>query len=177
MQLRVVFKYLTIYIERPSKSDSAPVRGDGYEPGLRGSDPEPTQRHRTACGQDLVVVVGVEGGGEKFSDGEISKTTTVGPLQYDDYYAVLLSRAPVRSNMDERYSITSPDPQLKASTTSHRRTSERTNERTNERANIRPLLTPRAIARGACGHSPSITKYLAAWIATHGSPCLLLTEW
>jgi hypothetical protein len=47
-------------------------------------------------------------------------------------------------------SIASPDPQQKASTTSHRRTSERANER----ANIRPLLTPRAIARGACGHSP-----------------------
>jgi alpha-D-ribose 1-methylphosphonate 5-triphosphate synthase subunit PhnG len=29
----------------------------------------------------LVVVVGVEGGGEKFSDGEILKTTTVGSLQ------------------------------------------------------------------------------------------------
>ena len=84
----------------PSKSDSAPVRGDGYKPGLRSSDPKPTQRRRTACGQDLVVVVGVEGGGEKFSDGEILKTTTVGPLQYDNYYTVL-SRAPVRSNMDE----------------------------------------------------------------------------
>ena len=34
---------------RPSKSDSAPVRGDGYEPGLRSSDLEPTQRRRTAC--------------------------------------------------------------------------------------------------------------------------------
>jgi len=53
-----------------------------------------------------VVVVGVEGGGEKFSDGEILKTTTVGPLQYDDYYTVL-SRAPIRSNMDEQFSITS----------------------------------------------------------------------
>ena len=51
-------------------------------------------------------------------------------------------------------------------------------ERTNERANIRPLLTPRAIARGACGHSPlTTTKYLAAWIATHGFPRLLSTEW
>ena len=98
-----------------------------------------------------------------FSDGEILKTTTVGSLQYDDYHAVL-SRAPVRSNMDARYSITSPDPQLKASTTSHRRTSER--ERTNERANIRPLLTPRAIARGACGHSPycrNTTKAIAGY--------------
>ena len=59
------------------KSDSAPVRGDGYEPGLRSSDPEPTQRRRIACGQDLVVVVGVKGGSEKFSDGEILKTTIV----------------------------------------------------------------------------------------------------
>ena len=56
------------------------------------------------------MVVGVEGGGEKFSDGEILKTTTVGPLQYDDYYAVLLSRAPIRSNIDKQYSITSPNP-------------------------------------------------------------------
>ena len=31
-------------ITRPSKPDSAPIRGDGYEPGL----PEPTQRRRTA---------------------------------------------------------------------------------------------------------------------------------
>jgi len=64
-----------------------------------------------------VVVVGVKGGGEKFSDGEILKTTTVGPLQYNDYYAVLLSRAPIRSNMDKQYLITSPNPQLKALTT------------------------------------------------------------
>ena len=43
--------------------------------------------------------------------------------------------------------------------------------RTNERANIRPLLTPRAIARGACGHSPSTTEYyLAAWITPYGFP-------
>ena len=65
------------------------------------------------------MVIGVKGGGENFLDGEILKTTTVGPLQYNDHYAVLLSRVPVRSNMDAQYSITSPDPQLKASTTSH----------------------------------------------------------
>ena len=47
-----------------------------------------------------MVVVGVRGGGENFSDGEILKTTTIGPLQYDDYYTVLLSKAPVQSNMD-----------------------------------------------------------------------------
>jgi hypothetical protein len=39
--------------------------------------------------------MGVKGGGEKFSDSEILKTTTVGPLQYDDYYTILLSRAPI----------------------------------------------------------------------------------
>jgi len=68
--------------------------------GLWSSDPEPTQRRRIACGQDLVVVVGVKGGSENFLDSEILKTTTIGPLQYDDYYTVLLSRAPVQSNMD-----------------------------------------------------------------------------
>jgi hypothetical protein len=29
-----------------------------------------------------------------------------------------------------------------------------------KRANIRPLLTPRAIARGACGHSPYYYGFL-----------------
>ena len=57
-----------------------------------------------------MVVVGVRGGGEKFSDSKILKTTTIGPLQYDNYYTVLLSRAPVQSNIDTRYSITSPNP-------------------------------------------------------------------
>ena len=55
-----------------------------------------------------MVVVGVEGGGKKISDGEILKATTIGPLQYDDYYTILLSRAPIRSNMDKQFSITSP---------------------------------------------------------------------
>src|SRR5712675_2331956 len=91
----------------PSKSDSIPIRGNGYKPSLRSSDPEPTQRRRIACGQDLVVVVGVKGGGEKFSDGEILKTTTVGPLQYDDYYTVLLSGASVQSNIDTQFLIIS----------------------------------------------------------------------
>ena len=47
-----------------------------------------------------MVVIGVEGGGKKFLDGKILKTTTVGPLQYDNYYTVL-SRAPIQSNMDK----------------------------------------------------------------------------
>jgi hypothetical protein len=57
-----------------------------------------------------VVVVGVKGGGEKFSDGEILKTTTIGSLQYDNYYAVLLSRAPIQSNIDIQFLIISPNP-------------------------------------------------------------------
>ena len=44
-------------------------------------------------------------------------------------------------------------------------------EQTNEQVNIRPLLTPRAIARKACGHSPLIIEYyLAAWITLYGFP-------
>jgi hypothetical protein len=58
------------------------------------------QRRHIAYGQDLVVVIGIKGGSEKFSDSKILKTTTVGSLQYDDYYTVLLSRAPVRSNIN-----------------------------------------------------------------------------
>jgi hypothetical protein len=64
-----------------------------------------------------VVVIGVKGGGKKISDGKILKTTTVGPLQYDDYYAVLLSRVPIRSNIDTQYLIISPNSYLKALTT------------------------------------------------------------
>ena len=76
--------------------------------------------------------MGVEGGGGKFSDGEILKTTTVGPLQYDDYYTGL-SRAPVRSNIDEQFSITSPKTLIEsiddlASTNRQARANERTNE-------------------------------------------------
>jgi hypothetical protein len=54
------------------------------------------------------VVVGVKGSGKKISDGEILKTTTVGPLQYDDYYTILLSRAPIQSSIDAQYLIISP---------------------------------------------------------------------
>jgi hypothetical protein len=46
------------------------------------------------------MVIGIKGGGKKILDGKILKTTTVGPLQYDNYYTILLSRAPIRSNID-----------------------------------------------------------------------------
>ena len=81
------------------------------------------------------MVVGIKGGSKKFSDGEILKTTTVGPLQYDDYYTVLLSRAPVRSNMDAQFSITSLKTPMESiddltSTNGQARTSERTSKYT-----------------------------------------------
>jgi len=120
-----------------------------------------------------VVVIGVKGGGKKFSDSKILKTTTVSPLQYDNYYTIL-SRAPVQSNMDKQFLITSlktPIESINNLTLINRQA------RTNKRANIQPLLTPRAIARGAYGHLPfASTKYLAAWIVTYGFPYLLLTE-
>jgi hypothetical protein len=47
----------------------------------------------------VVVVRSVIGGSKKNSDGEILKTTTVGPLQFS-YYTVLLPKVPVRSNMN-----------------------------------------------------------------------------
>jgi hypothetical protein len=57
-----------------------------------------------------VVVVGVKGGGKKISDSKILKTTTIGSLQYDNYYAILLSRVPIQSNIDIQYLIISPVP-------------------------------------------------------------------
>ena len=62
------------------KSDFIPVRGDSYKPSLQSSDSKPTQKHRTTCGQDLVVVMGVKGSSKFFSDSEILKATTVSPL-------------------------------------------------------------------------------------------------
>jgi hypothetical protein len=55
------------------------------------------------------VVISVIGGGKKISDSEISKTTTVGPLQFS-YYTILLPKAPVQSNMDKWHLIISPNP-------------------------------------------------------------------
>ena len=55
-----------------------------------------------------MVVVSVIGGSKFFLDGEISKATTVGPLQFN--YAALLPKAPIQSNMDAQYLIASPNP-------------------------------------------------------------------
>jgi hypothetical protein len=69
------------------KSDSVPVHGNGYELSLWSLDLELTQRRHTAYRQDLIVVVDIKGGSEFFLDSEILKSTTVGPLQYNDYYS------------------------------------------------------------------------------------------
>ena len=60
----------------------------------------------------MEVVASIVGGGKKISDGEILKTTTVGPLQFS-YYTVLLPKTPVRSNMDVLHSIISLNPSKK----------------------------------------------------------------
>jgi hypothetical protein len=115
------------------------------------------------------------GGGERFSHGMVRsrKPPPLVPLHDNSYCAVLYQgTCTIQHGCTAFDSIPRP-PIESIDDLSHRRTSERTDER----ANIRPLLTPRAIARGACGHSPSSTEYLAAWIATHGFPYLLLTEW
>ena len=52
------------------------------------------------------MVVGVKGGGKKISDSEILKTTTIGPLQYDNYYNIIC-RAPIQSNIDKEFLIIS----------------------------------------------------------------------
>jgi hypothetical protein len=71
------------YLKWPSKTDSAPVRGDGYEPGSSKFRPRANaETSHSACRQEVVVVVGVVGGSENFFiwDGEISKTTILVPL-------------------------------------------------------------------------------------------------
>jgi hypothetical protein len=76
------------------------------------------------------VVVGVKGGGEKLLDGEILKTTTVGPLQYDDYRC-----SPIQGTCTIQHGCTVfdniPRPPVE-SIDDLTSTNERTNERTNE---------------------------------------------
>jgi len=146
-------KSLVYIIYRPSKTDSAPIRGDGYEPGSSKFRPRANAETSHSVRYDFVVVVVSVGAVVKsFQMVRSRKPPLLVPL-YDNSLLLQYSiRAPIRSNMDAWHSISSPYPQWKALTTSHRRTGGRLSA--NKRANIRPLLTPRAIARGACGHSP-----------------------
>ena len=79
----------------PSKTDSAPVRGDGYEPGsskfrLRAN----AETSHSVRYNFVVVVVSVVGGSEKFSHGMVRsrKPPLVVPLYDNSYYYVSLSR-------------------------------------------------------------------------------------
>ena len=116
-----------------------------------------------------MVVVSVVGGGENFPDGEISKTTTVSPLQFS-YHCFPI---PTLCNpCGYIQNPTSPDPQLKASTTSHRRTNN-ANERANEQIYTPSYPPGRSPAEHAVTrHQLSNTqkKKLAAWTTPYGFP-------
>ena len=59
-----------LYISRPSKSDSAPIRGDGYEPRSLKFRLRANAETSHSMRYDMVVVVAsIVGGGEKFSHG------------------------------------------------------------------------------------------------------------
>ena len=52
---------------RPSKTDSAPVRGDGYEPESSKFRLRANAETSHSMRYNLVVVVGIVGGSKKFS--------------------------------------------------------------------------------------------------------------
>ena len=57
-------------LTRPSKTDSAPIRGDGYEPGSSKFRPRANAETSHSVRYNMVVVVASSvGGGEKFSHG------------------------------------------------------------------------------------------------------------
>ena len=61
-----------IYTEWPSKTDSAPVRGDGYEPESSKFKLRANAETSHSVRYDMVVVVAsIVGGGEKFSHGMV----------------------------------------------------------------------------------------------------------
>jgi len=82
--------------------------------------------------------VSVVGGGEKFSHGMVRsrKPPLMVPLHDNDYHYCSPIKAPVRSSMDARHSITSPNPNGK-----HRRPLTSTNERI-ERARTSKYTAP-----------------------------------
>src|SRR6266702_2980680 len=57
--------------KRPSKTDSAPVRGDGYEPGSSKFRLRANAETSHSVRYDMVVVVASIVGGEKFSHGMV----------------------------------------------------------------------------------------------------------
>ena len=80
---------------RPSKTDSAPVRSDGYEPESSKFRLRANAETSHSVRYDLVVVVGIVGSGEKFLYGIVrsQKLLLMVPLYNNGYYyAVLLLR-------------------------------------------------------------------------------------
>ena len=68
----LAFKYYIYIVLIPSKTDSAPVRGDGYEPGSSKFRPRANaETLHSACKQEMVVVVSVVGSSEKFLYGMV----------------------------------------------------------------------------------------------------------
>ena len=75
------------------KTDSAPVRGDGYEPRSSKFRPRANAETSHSVRYDIVVVVASIVGGSKkvfIWDGEISKTTTVSTPYDSGYHTILL---------------------------------------------------------------------------------------
>jgi hypothetical protein len=80
---------------RPSKTDSTPVRGDGYEPRSSKIRPRADAETLYSVRYDLVVVVvSVVGGSEKFLYGMVRsrKPPLLVPLYDNGYYTILLLR-------------------------------------------------------------------------------------
>ena len=66
--MRLLISYLLIFTSWPSKTDSAPVRGDSYEPESSKFRLRANAEMSHSVRYDLVVVViGIVGGSEKFS--------------------------------------------------------------------------------------------------------------
>jgi hypothetical protein len=134
------------------KTDSAPVRGDGYEPGSSKFRPranaETSHSVRVGAGGCRNVI----GGSEKFLYGMVRsrKPLLWSPFIVNNYYSYSKLTYTIQYRYIAFNSI--PRPLIESIDDLTLITNER--ERTDKRANIRPLPTPRAIARGACGHSP-----------------------
>ena len=77
---------------RPSKTDSAPVRGDGYEPKSSKFRLRANAETSHSVRYDLVVVVGIVGGGEKFSHGMVRSRKPPLSAPYNNSNTILLSR-------------------------------------------------------------------------------------
>ena len=101
----------------------------------------------------LVVVVCVVGRSEKFSYGMVRsrKPLQTVPLHNTAITVPLLSTCTIQHRYTAFDSIPRPPIESIDNLTS---TNEQLRASNEQRVNIRPLLTPRAIARGACGHSP-----------------------